>query len=92
MDYSEAKNQVNDISNRIAQERNRCAQGRKAYADAVAVLNGMPTQYATLVAEIGNFPDTDPYVQLKAEFNVLVAEFTALSTVAQNTLTAIDAV
>jgi len=92
MNYSDAKNQVSDISNRIAQERNRCAQGRKAYADAVAVLNGMPTQYATLVAEIGNFPDTDPYVQLKAEFNVLVAEFMALSADASATLAAIDAV
>lgn len=87
---SQIKTGLSDIAARIAAERSRLSQAKVSITTAKSVLSGMPTQYATLLADINNLSGSDPFTLLaKDERAKLIAEFQALQTVANNAETAV---
>lgn len=91
-EFSLAKNSLADISQRIVAERNRIAQARAGVATAIGVLDAMPTQYGTIIADIATNAATPGWDGLKAESDLLVAEFMALQVSATALKAAMDGV
>ena len=89
MTYSEIKLALDEIAQRIIQNRKRIAASKTGIQQAAADLGSMSTQYAATVTAI-NALESDPANDVaKSEKDKLVAEFAALKAEADALVTAL---
>jgi hypothetical protein len=93
--FSQIKSGLDAISARIVADRSRAVQAKAILDDVKADLSAMGTDYATLVSDIDAAltatPNDVALQNAKAEKDRLLAEFTALKTIATNASAAITA-
>lgn len=91
--FSERKVALDEIATRIRTNAKRLADAKNQATVAESDLTAMATVYTTIVADINADATANPsnsaYTTMKAEKDVMVAEFTTLKTLATNVKTAI---
>lgn len=80
---SEVKSGLDQIANAIMAQRKAIKSAITAAAGAETILNDLPTAFADVIATVQAYDASDAFESTaKAEFDRLVAEFTALVAVA----------
>jgi F0F1-type ATP synthase membrane subunit b/b' len=91
--FSTAKVALDEIAANIQNARKSLQNAKAAITQAKALLDAMPTTYATIVSDINSAAAAGPsnvaLTTMKAEKDALVSEFTALSTTAGQMQTAV---
>lgn len=94
--FSEMKTALDEISSRITTNRKRLTQCGALAISAETDLTSLQTEYTSIVTDINTFltnnPNDEAAKTLKAEKDLLVAEFTSLKTASTNMKTAIAGV
>jgi len=94
--FSEAKSGLDDISRQIGVNRTKLRQIKEFATGAAGDLNSMAAQYAQLITDIDAaaiaMPNNDALKVLKAEKDLLVAEFTQLLAKAEQFQTAVTGI
>ena len=90
--FSQIKTGLDTISARIVADRALLVQAKSTAQSVAADLTSMGTEYTQFVQDVDAASAANPtdaaYTNAKAEKDRLVAEFNALKTVANNTVTA----
>jgi hypothetical protein len=94
--FATAKAALDEISNRLITDNKRMQSAKESVAAALADLTAMGTAYASIVADIdaalASAPTNAAYMTMKAEKDLLVAEFTAAKSRATTMNTAIQGI
>lgn len=83
-EYSEMKQSITEIVGKITDARDHVSRGKTLIARAQTILTDLPTDYSTIIADIDQFlvdnPSDEAALGLKAEKDLLVAEYQAFKT------------
>jgi hypothetical protein len=94
--FSVAKSGLDDISRRIQVHRDNLSQVKSLASGAAASLSSMGQEYAQLIADIDAAltaaPTNEALKVLKSEKDLLVSEFSALLTKANEFKTAVEGI